>query len=75
MSKKAQSAAFAKADGWVGRSLSRTGAKPHLAGRGRYTDDVTLPRMLHAAFVRSPYAHARILRIEVDAAQRQPGIA
>ena len=75
MSKKAQSSAFAKADGWVGRSLSRTGAKPHLAGRGRYTDDVTLPRMLHAAFVRSPYAHARILRIEVDAAQRQPGIA
>ena len=75
MSKKAQSSVFAKADGWVGRSLSRTGAKPHLAGRGRYTDDVTLPRMLHAAFVRSPYAHARILRIEVDAAQRQPGIA
>jgi len=59
---------------YVGRNLSRTGAKRAVAGRGRYTDDITLPRMLHAAFVRSPYAHSRIVTIDVTEAARQPGV-
>ena len=42
---------------YVGRSLSRLGAR-RAAGRGTYTDDITLPRMVHAAFVRSPCACA-----------------
>src|SRR5262249_34010660 len=42
---------------------------------GRYTDDMTLPRMLHAAFVRSPFGHARILSIETAAAKQAPGVA
>src|SRR5262245_48031660 len=46
-----------------------------VAGRGRYTDDVAVPRMLHAAFLRSPYAHARILGIEASAARRAQGVA
>ena len=45
-----------------------------LTGRGRYVDDVQLPRMLHAAFVRSPVAHARIVGLRVDAALRSPGV-
>src|SRR5262245_44842951 len=60
--------------GYVGRSMPRLGAKAAVAGRGRYTDDIELPRMLHAAFVRSPYAHAKILGIELAAARRHAGI-
>ena len=59
---------------YVGRALSRTGARRAAAGRGTYTDDISLPRMVHAAFVRSPYAHARILRIETGAAAHAPGV-
>ena len=54
--------------------LSRIGARRAVAGRGTYTDDISLPRMVHAAFVRSPYAHARILRIDTGAAERAPGV-
>jgi carbon-monoxide dehydrogenase large subunit len=46
-----------------------------LTGRGRYVDDVPVHGTLHAAFVRSPFAHARIRRIDVDAARRAPGAA
>jgi carbon-monoxide dehydrogenase large subunit len=60
---------------YVGRNLARPGAKRAVAGRGTYTDDVALPRMLHAACVRSPYAHARIVRIDAAAAKKHPGVA
>lgn len=45
-----------------------------LAGRGCFVDDIQLPRMLHAAFVRSPYPHARILSIDAGAARSMPGV-
>ena len=48
---------------YVGRNLPREKAKRAVRGRGRYTDDITLPRTVHAAFVRSPYAHADICEI------------
>ena len=64
MSDKALHSPFAKPNSYVGRTLSRAGAMRAVAGRGRYTDDIVLPRMLHAAFVRSPHAHARILGID-----------
>ena len=41
-----------------------------LTGRGRYVDDVMLPGTLHACFVRSPHAHARIKSIDAAAARR-----
>jgi carbon-monoxide dehydrogenase large subunit len=41
-----------------------------LRGEGRFVDDIKLPGMLHAAFVRSPHAHARIIAIRPDAARR-----
>ena len=59
---------------YIGRGLPRPGAKRLLAARGRYTDDVVLPRMLHAAFLRSPYAHARLGTIDVSAAAAMPGV-
>ncbi len=58
----------------VGRSLPRRGIRRLAAGRGRYTDDIVLPRMLHAAFVRSPHAHAGIAGIDTAAACECPGI-
>jgi carbon-monoxide dehydrogenase large subunit len=45
-----------------------------LKGRGRYVADIQLPGMLHAAFVRSPYAHARLLSIDISAALALPGV-
>ena len=45
-----------------------------LTGRGRFVDDIKLPGMLHACFVRSPHAHARIASIDVAAARAMPGV-
>jgi carbon-monoxide dehydrogenase large subunit len=45
-----------------------------LTGRGRYVADVRLPGMLHVAFVRSPYAHARIVAIDTSAAEALDGV-
>ncbi len=59
---------------FVGQSVKRAEDPRLLTGRGRYIDDVVLPGLLHAAFVRSPLAHGQITRISVDAARQVPGI-
>ena len=59
---------------YIGRSVPRPNAKRLLEGRGHFVDDIVLPRMLNVVFVRSPYAHARILSIDTAAAQSYPGI-
>ncbi|MEK9684289.1 MAG: xanthine dehydrogenase family protein molybdopterin-binding subunit [Rhodospirillaceae bacterium] len=59
---------------YVGRNLPREKAKRAVHGRGRYTDDIMLPRTVHAAFVRSPYAHAKILKIDVEKAMAHPDV-
>lgn len=58
----------------IGQSLVRPRARRLVAGRGRYTDDMTLPRMVHAAFLRSPYPHGRIVSIDTAAAGALPGV-
>src|ERR1700704_6097544 len=45
-----------------------------LSGQGRYVAALALPGMLHAAFVRSPHAHARIVSIDVGAASHAAGV-
>src|SRR5262249_50698763 len=60
--------------GYIGRSVVRPQPARRVAGRGTYTDDVTLPRMAHAAFVRSPHAHARIVAIDARDAEATPGV-
>jgi aerobic carbon-monoxide dehydrogenase large subunit len=50
---------------WIGRALPRREDDRILRGHGRYVDDIELPGMLHAAFVRSPHARARILGVTV----------
>jgi len=59
---------------YIGRSVPRPNARKLVAGRATYTDDIVLPRMLHAAFLRSPHAHARILSIDATAARKVPGV-
>jgi carbon-monoxide dehydrogenase large subunit len=60
--------------GYIGSPLPRPNALRLLAGRGQYVDDIQLPRMVHAAFLRSPYAHARIARVDTSDAARAPGV-
>src|SRR5438309_12039547 len=45
-----------------------------ITGRGQYVDDVKLPGMTHAAFVRSPHAHARLKRVDAAPARAVPGV-
>src|SRR5205823_2010634 len=59
---------------YIGRSVVRPQTARLVGGRGTYTDDVVLPRMTHAAFVRSPHAHARIVSIDVTEARALPGV-
>jgi len=59
---------------WVGRSLPRREDPALLTGNGVYIADLTRPRLLHAAFLRSPYAHARIKSIDPSAALKLPGV-
>src|SRR6266704_2410032 len=59
---------------YIGRSVPRPNLARLTQGRGQYVSDVVLPRMAHVAFVRSPYAHARIKQIKTDVAKRAPGV-
>ena len=61
-------------DPQVGRSIPRPNARRLLQGKGRFVADKTLPRMLHAVFVRSPHAHARIVGLDLSAARGMPGV-
>ena len=63
------------AAGRVGAAVKRVEDPRLLAGQGRYLDDLALPGMLHAAFVRSPYAHARLARVDAGPATRLGGAA
>ena len=60
---------------YFGAAVLRKEDPRYLRGEGRFVDDILLPGMLHAAFVRSPHAHARITRVATDAARRVPGVA
>ena len=60
--------------GFIGQSVVRREDARFLTGRGQYTDDITLDRQTYAAFLRSPYAHARLKRVDTAAAQRAPGV-
>src|SRR5215471_8574653 len=62
------------AERYTGASIKRSEDPRILTGNGRYIDDLKLPGMLHAAFVRSPLAHARVLAVDVSAAQALPGV-
>jgi aerobic carbon-monoxide dehydrogenase large subunit len=66
--------ALDRPNSYIGRSVPRPNLARLAQGRAQYVSDVTLPRMAHVAFVRSPYAHARIKAIATAAAKRAPGV-
>ena len=59
---------------WLGASVKRKEDERLLRGSGRFTDDVEVPRTLHVAVGRCPFPHARITRIDVDAARELEGV-
>jgi 2-furoyl-CoA dehydrogenase large subunit len=59
---------------YIGQSVRSKEAPRLVSGHGRYVDDLSLPRMLYASIVRSPYAHARILSVRADDAVRLAGV-
>src|SRR5579872_4713842 len=66
--------ALDRPNSYIGRSVPRPNLHRLTQGRGQYVSDVTLPRMGHVAFVRSPHAHARINSIATAAAEKSPGV-
>jgi carbon-monoxide dehydrogenase large subunit len=59
----------------IGESLRRKEDYRFLTGAGQYTDDINLPNMRYAVFVRSPHAHAAIKSVDVSRAEAMPGVA
>ncbi|MGD9603796.1 MAG: xanthine dehydrogenase family protein molybdopterin-binding subunit [Gammaproteobacteria bacterium] len=59
---------------WLGARLERKEDHRLVTGKGRYVADIVLPGMLHAVFVRSDYAHAKIVGIDVSEARAMPGV-
>jgi carbon-monoxide dehydrogenase large subunit len=58
----------------IGESVLRKEDYRFLTGAGQYTDDITLTRMAHAVFVRSPHAHALVKSVDTRAAKNAPGV-
>src|SRR3546814_14429070 len=58
----------------IGQAVRRSEDPRFLTGRGRYTDDLSLPRQAHGYLLRSPFAHAAIRSIDVEAARGMPGV-
>jgi carbon-monoxide dehydrogenase large subunit len=61
-------------NGLIGKSVKRVEDKRFITGRGKFTDDIILARQTYASFVRSPYAHAKILSVDTNAAKNMPGV-
>ncbi|MGC8556131.1 MAG: xanthine dehydrogenase family protein molybdopterin-binding subunit, partial [Conexivisphaera sp.] len=59
---------------WIGKPLKPKEDYRLVRGRGTFVDDIQLPRMAYVAFARSPYAHARIKRIDTSRARSMPGV-
>lgn len=60
---------------YVGKSVPRNDGFDKATGLGQFTVDVTMPRMLYGKVLRSPYAHAKVLKIDTSAAEALPGVA
>src|SRR5205085_11022878 len=59
---------------WIGKDIKRREDPALLMGTATYTNDIKLPGLLHAAVLRSPYPHARIVSIDTSAAKKLPGV-
>jgi carbon-monoxide dehydrogenase large subunit len=63
-----------KTGGGIGEAVLRKEDRKFVTGEGRYVDDLRLPGMLHAVFVRSPFGHAKVKSIDTAAAEALPGV-
>jgi CO/xanthine dehydrogenase Mo-binding subunit len=59
---------------FIGKSVPRVEDPLLLTGRAEFIDNVTMPGMLHCAILRSPYAHARVTKVDVSEAAKLPGV-
>src|SRR5262245_35457048 len=59
---------------YVGRPMKRVEDPRLVKGAGTYVDDIRMPGLVHAMILRSPYAHARVRRIDTSAAAAIPGV-
>ncbi len=58
----------------IGKPLKRMEDPKFITGSGRFMDDIVLPKMLHAVFVRSLQAHAKIVKVDASEARKAPGV-
>ena len=63
-----------KAISGMGHSMKRKEDDRFIQGKGHYVDDIKLPGMLYMDIVRSPYAYAKIVKIDTEAAMKVPGV-
>ncbi|PKA99896.1 xanthine dehydrogenase molybdenum binding subunit apoprotein [Flavobacteriaceae bacterium MAR_2009_75] len=59
---------------FIGKAVKRREDARFLKGAGKYTDDIKLPKMTQSAFVRSPYAHAKVLSVDISEAEKADGV-
>jgi len=59
---------------YIGKTVPRPNLDRLMQGRGLYVSDMELPRMAHVVFLRSPHAHAKIVRIDANDARQMPGV-
>ena len=59
---------------YIGKTVPRPNLDRLMQGRGLYVSDMELPRMAHVVFLRSPYAHARLVAIDATVAKSMPGV-
>jgi CO/xanthine dehydrogenase Mo-binding subunit len=58
----------------IGKRLPRIDARDKVKGKALYTDDISMPGMLYGLILRSPYAHAKIVKIDTSRALKLPGV-
>ena len=58
----------------IGKPIPRVEDQRFVTGNGQYTDDIHVDAQLHAAFLRSPHAHAVLRSIDIAAAREAPGV-
>lgn len=59
---------------YVGKNIPRNDGFDKATGLGQFTMDVSMPHMLYARVLRSPYAHAKVVKIDTSAAEALPGV-
>lgn len=68
------SSVLGRPNSYIGKVVPRPNVRKLVRGKGQFVDDLKLPRMVHAVYLRSPHAHAKIVSIDTSAAAGMPGV-